>query len=109
MYALKVGRAFGAFTVMISLLLYSSCVSCDEQTNPIDFVEFECGNGESSTPEFCKAYMSAVEYFGVNARSQWLCLYPCAAMWANDNSIFEVLSDDFAFLEILKRVETRAK
>ena len=103
MYALKVGRAFGAFTVVISLLLYSSCVSCDEQTNPIDFVEFECGNAESSTPEFCKAYMSAVEYFGVNARSEWLCLYPCA-------DIFEVLSDDFTnFLEIIKKVETRAK
>ena len=54
-------------------------VWCDEHSDPVDFIEFNC-NRDSVTLEFCKPYMAAVEFYGLNSRENWSCVGPCAAL-----------------------------
>ena len=65
------------FTVLV--LLAVTQVRCDERSDPVDFIEFEC-DVETVTLDFCNAYMAAVDFYGLNARDDWRCLRPCETL-----------------------------
>ncbi len=64
---------------LAALLLVCTSVEADESSGVVEFMEFNC-NPESASPDFCAAYVAAIERYGFYARRRWRSLQVCGAL-----------------------------